>query len=326
LTRYPHEKNVTAKVLEDETFQWLHEFHHNYVKHIGGSKSAEQGAQVQFKTEDKIFSGYITSMNFSRSALDRHTADLSFSLSVTQTRFTRKLSNKASVLRAVDAEGAADILKDLAALQGEQSALLRNRTLAKSTQTLKSQLSLLSGSFPNDLGDTFTRKDVPLRDAYSNEFPYTPTGQSYDELGEVNAISNNDLMALFGDGLLLINVMDDHQGNRDALIKAAIDERVHIETWRDKTYAHAASEDVFTPYVEPVPVEISPFLAAAKRVGSAAALLAITSISTSLATEALTASSTGAKFSLERAGKRMMDKAFGTSMVTPPFDDSRVFT
>ena len=85
---------------------------------------------------------------------------------------------------------------------------------------------------------------------------------------------------------------------------------------------------MYTPYVKPTPSSISPLMAAAKSVGSAAGYLALSSIASGLAEEALSPGNIlptlSSNFSLERAGKRVIDKALGTSTLNPPFDDSKI--
>ena len=62
---------VVARVIDNATFQWLQEFHHNYTTYIGGSRSAERGGKAQLRVDGKIFTGYITQMSFNTSAWGR---------------------------------------------------------------------------------------------------------------------------------------------------------------------------------------------------------------------------------------------------------------
>lgn len=311
---------VSAKVMENETFQWLQEFWTNYSTRIGGSVAAQSGAKVRFRTEDKTFDGYIMNMGFSRTSSDRHTSDVSFSMSITDTQFTRDLKTKAAVSR-VTGVGGGEPLDTLGALIRDQRVALSSRTASLPGVPLSSHVTQPPADIRADLASMgFERKEVPLRDAYNMEFPYTRSGKSYDELGEVAAVLYMEEELWWGLSSAVAPL--DTQAIRDA-----IDGRVALSRQEALNASHAvAGEDIFTPYVEPIPMEISAALVALKRVGAAASVLALTSAATSLATEAINAHETGASFSFERAGKRMMDKAFGTEMETPPFDDSRVFT
>lgn len=312
---------VSSKVIENETFQWLQEFWTNYSAHIGGSVAAQSGAKVRFRTEDKTFDGYIMHMSFSRTSADRHTSEVSFTMSVTDTRFTRDLETHAEVTRAVSRDGS-DPLEALGSIIRDQSVALSARSAALPGSPLRSHIDesredVSLGSVSN-IG--LEKRRVPLRDAYSAEFPYTRTGKSYDSLGEAASVKYMEEELWWG--LSSESATLDMQDIRDA-----IDGRVALSRREALDAAQSvAGEDIFTPYVEPVPMEASAALVALKRIGSASAVLALTTAATSLATEAINAHETGASFSFERSGKRMMDKAFGTDLVTPPFDDSRVFT
>lgn len=321
---------VTARVIDNATFQWLQEFHHNYTTYIGGSRAAERGGQVQLRVDGKIFTGYLMNMTFNKVAMSLHQTNLNFSMSVMDTKFSTKLAHNTKVLRASgDKEDLAESLANVSEILGEQSQLLRNRQLAKGDLTLQAQVQLINASLDplSDITSQLTQKTVPLRDAYPDEFPYDEQGRAYDELSEQKAsISAFGVLEELnnvrgGNGLLTINEMDMEPDGRDVVVKALVDERVQLGRVQDRRLASAVSpEDIFTPYVKPVPSSLSPYLAAATAVGAAAAYLAVSSLATGFAEEAMAPGD----FSAERAGKRVMDKALGTSTLNPPFDDSKV--
>lgn len=323
--------SVSARVIDNATFQWLQEFYENYTAYIGGSSSAERGGQVQLRIDGKIFTGYITQMSFNTSATDLHQANLGFTMSVFDTKFSSRLRSTASVLRATDKSKLEDSLLTISSILGNQSLILRNRVLTDPDQTLSSQIQIITSSsvelnFSEEISlkESVTRKSVPLKDAYPNEFPYDEKGRSYDEISDANRAlrESNDLVIISktGRSILAENTMDLDNEGRDAVVTAIVQSRILIGKFNDIRFSNKVSpEDVYTPYVKPTPSSVSPLMAAAKSVGSAAGYLALSSIASGLAEESLSGN-----FSLERAGKRVMDKALGTSTLNPPFDDSKI--
>ena len=235
---------VSARVIDNATFQWLQEFYENYTTYIGGSSSAERGGKVQLRVDGKIFTGYLTQMSFNTSATDLHQANLGFNMSVFDTKFSSRLRSTATVLRATDTSKLKDSLLTISNILGNQSQLLRNRVLTDPDQTLSSQIQLIASSsaefnFSDEISlkGSVSFKSVPLKDAYPNEFPYDEKGRSYDEISDANRALReaNDLVLLdnTGKSILAINTMDLDDEGRDAVVTAIVQGRILIGKFND---------------------------------------------------------------------------------------------
>jgi hypothetical protein len=325
--------SVGAKTLENETFQWLHEFYHNYQKHLGGSASAQHGAQVEFTTEDKVFSGYLTNMGFTRTATDRHLSDITFNMSVFDTKFTRSLDTHKTV--KIPSSEYIFGLENISKFMGNQSALMRSRATSDPTTSLSSQLDrlgALNATLSSYGNTTFTDKSVPLRDAYPNEFPNSKQGISYDLLAEENAVSQAGRLlqniVVSDKGTVGMTTFDLSTSERDNVVKLMLDKSAQLQlsvisdanTMADPSKAYIRDEDMFTSYVEPAPASAPAGFFA--RAGTNLGLMALRGVISSAAIGV--ASVTGVVSSnTQDPFDRMFD---GTILGREPvFDDSTVF-
>ena len=88
---------MNAIVIENESFQWLHEFYTNYQNSLSGSELAEAGAKVELYVEGKRLSGYLTNFSFRRASNDLHTATVDFAMTVFKTEFVDNVVHEVSV-------------------------------------------------------------------------------------------------------------------------------------------------------------------------------------------------------------------------------------
>ncbi len=178
---------VSAILIENETFQWLHEFYENYVSTMGGSELARTGSRAELVVEDKRFEGYLTNLSFERNAQNRHIASINFTLSVTKTEFTRKLGE----LPGERAGLSETTLKNLAAISDAFSQDLINLEVSgEAATTFEQQVQAIAGRQGFEKIDTRDTFEAPtgisrpnnVRQAYPLEFVNSNEGFSKDNI------------------------------------------------------------------------------------------------------------------------------------------------
>lgn len=84
---------IEAITLDSLTFQWLQELYENYTTRLGGSIAAENGAKVQITSDDRVYTGYILEMSFTKNAQVRATANVSMSMALTNLTHLKSLQS-----------------------------------------------------------------------------------------------------------------------------------------------------------------------------------------------------------------------------------------
>lgn len=323
--------NVSAIVIENESFQWLHEFYKNYVDHMSGSKAAEKNAHVEFAYEGKVISGYMTNMSFQRAATDLHQATINFSLTVTKTTFKHALVSTAAI-----PTGQQDALDALSSALSTAQEATAQRVFAEGGAPLVAQLGGIVGDI-TDLAASAT-KDVTLREAYPNEYPYTARGVSVDLAQEVTAArAVQELLS----GARARGLPLETDAEREARI-ALIIQRTAITRSMELGPDEFDPSDTFTTYIEPVPISSSPYLDAITRSATALGYLTASALTTAgvevltetdfvqdaldVAGSVVSGVSSGVSSALRSTefGSRVTDKIFGPA--APPSVDKVVFT
>ena len=225
---------VSAILIENESFQWLNEFYTNYLDYTSGTALAESGTKVELSVEGRIFKGYLTAFSFSRNPTDLHTVQINFSMTVFDTKFKRKLANTASIPTE-------------AALTSQQGVLNRlNDTINKATNisvriprssdprsSLIDQFEYLAHvNFAETDTVTFNNRDVSLSEAYPTEFINTESGKSKDlqtaaaQANAANQFIKDKTVEDLGFKPDNIYAYDEHL--RDSIAKRAFEESVAI--------------------------------------------------------------------------------------------------
>jgi hypothetical protein len=152
--------NVSAKTLDTLTFQWLQELYENYATRLGGSASAERGAKVQITSDSRVYTGYLLDLRFSKNAQSRYTADVSFSMALTDLKHLERLRSK------VDAKDLAQV--DIVdALQGVSEILIESDGAEADIDTpLSAQTDRTER-----LATPVTKGSYAFKDIYINEYP-----------------------------------------------------------------------------------------------------------------------------------------------------------
>ena len=150
---------LEAITLDTPTFQWLQELYENYISKISGTVSAESATKVQITSDDRVYTGYILEMSFTKSSQVRATANVSISMSLTN--LTHLSSLKSTFFGGL---GGAD---NSAALASISESLAGSEGPADSSIPLALQVPLA----PTETQST-TSSDVPLSAVYVNEYPY----------------------------------------------------------------------------------------------------------------------------------------------------------
>tara|TARA_Y100000592_G_scaffold99254_2_gene174611 strand:+ start:126 stop:1463 length:1338 start_codon:yes stop_codon:yes gene_type:complete len=315
--------NVSAILIEDESFQWLHEFYQNYVVNFSGSSLADLGAELEFSFEDKTLVGYLTQFSFSRSQSDRHMAQVSFSITLTKTKFNRKLTDKTDISAPSDT-GYLNLVNTALV---NSAASLRSNIVSDPSQRLRDQLSFFldipgtvalgSTNFPKG------KKDVSLRDAYPNEFINTPLGESKSLVEEYITNSKayrylqdqkrNIIEFEDDDPYFRFNVFDLPESQRDAILNKTVDEVWSAKKKNMKPVE--TGEDIYVKYAPATSTNTSS--SALTRMGTGLAILGANAIISAVASEALNPAE---EFDIKRAGKRIVDTVLGRSVGSAIFD------
>lgn len=317
--------NVSAILIEDESFQWLHEFYQNYILNFSGSSLADIGAELEFSFEDKTLVGYLTQFSFSRNQSDRHMAQVNFAITIIKTKFNRKLVHKTDI-KALNATEASYLSLVNTALVNS-SASLRSNIESDPSFRLRDQLSFFMQG--PDLGVEFqdavkAKKDVVLRDAYPNEFINTPSGDSKALVDEY--VTNAKAYQYLQDetsGTIIefedddphyrLNVFDLPEDQRDAVLNKTID-----EVWSAKKQnlqPANTGEDAFVKYAPATSTNLAS--SALSRMGTGLAILGANSLISAVTQEL---SSPAEEFDIRRVGKRIVDTVLGGSTGSAIFD------
>jgi len=177
---------VSAKTLDTLTFQWLQEIYENYAACLGGSVAAEKGAKVQITSDDRVYTGYILDLNFSKNAASRYMADISFSMALTNLKHLKKLRSTVDEkdLAQIDItsalQGVSDILRD-AAREPSAGVDLGNQVADPGIPLSEVAASSSSGVEALD----FTKGSYAFKDIYPNEYP----NRSYGILTEKSFVT-----------------------------------------------------------------------------------------------------------------------------------------
>lgn len=323
--------NVSAIVIENASFQWLHEFYKNYVDHLSGSKAAEKNAHVEFSYEGKVVSGYMTNMSFQRSATDLHQANVNFGITVTKTTFKHALESTASIPTGQQA-----VLDTLSSTLSTAQDALNQRVFSDTANTLRAQLAGVLGGV-RGLASA-SSKSVTLREAYPNEYPYTAAGVSIDLAQEAVAMQQIDTLLR---GVSQRTIVLESDEARQARI-ARIVETTALARSYERSPDDFDPSDTFTVYIEPVPIASTPYGDAITRSAVALGFLTASAAATT-ATEMLSetdfvqdaldtvggvvsgvSGGIGSALRSTEFGSRMTDKIFGPA--APPSVDKVVFT
>lgn len=282
---------VSAILIENETFQWLHEFYENYVSTMSGSELARTGSRAELVVEDKRFEGYLTNLSFERNAQDRHTASINFTLSVTKTEFTRKLGELPAARPTLSKETLIG-LSDLSVLFSDN--LINLEVSEESAQSFDQQVQAL-GAVYND----FAAEDTPVasprsrREAYPLEFINSNDGFSKDDVRDL--VVGEDALDLYNSAIM--------SGRGNVSLRTRLSD-ITLSVVRVPSEQTAEEDILFnTKYEKFVPSAMSVEMTQLVRVGKALAVVA----GRSLLSESLgfTADTTGEIYldTLEVAGR-----------------------
>lgn len=230
--------NISAKTLDTLTFQWLQEIYENYATRLGGSISAEKGAKVQITSDDRVYTGYILDLKFTKTAQDRYMADVSFTMALTHLKHLKRLRSKVNAkdlgqIAIEDAlQGVSDILK-----QSDGSEASAETPLAAQTDSDQGASSLLSA-------DSYAFKDI-----YINEYPNRSYGTLNQRSFVVDSVTPDKVALDFDAGEV--------QSTFDEIVEFESTHGVGITEL--KTDREGVSmEDVEAPFVRPTPAVAAP--------------------------------------------------------------------
>ena len=285
---------VSAILIENETFQWLHEFYENYVSTMSGSELARTGSRAELVVEDKRFEGYLTNLSFERNAQDRHTASINFTLSITRTEFTRELGVLPARRKTLSQDGLKS-LQDLS--QNFSNALINLEVAEVSARSFEQQVLALSNESIFSFGEQTTDAAAPTtrRQAYPLEYVNAPEGTSKDVVREL--YTADKAKELYEKSRKVVVATT----RRDQLLASGYDGRIQVKS----VAPTEPIEDILfnTKYEKFVPSAMSVEMTQLVRVGKALAVVA----GRSLLSESLgfTADTTGEIYldTLEVAGR-----------------------
>lgn len=323
--------NVSAILIENESFQWLQEFYTNYTNQLSGSKTAERNAHVEFAYEGKVVHGYITNMSFQRSSADLHQANVTFAMTVTKTTFKHELASIAPI-----PTGLQDNINALSAALSTAEEFTAQRAFSDNETPLIMQIGGVVEQ-ASGLASSST-KQVPLREAYPNEYPYTVSGLSVDIAQEaVAARSVSETL----NRAKAVRLPLETDIEREARITRILNETIAARS-QERAPDDFDPSDTFLVYVEPVPIASTPYLDAIGRAGAALGYLTASAVVTTgaemllesdfvesaldTASRAIGGVSSGVSSALRSTefGSRVTDKIFGPA--APPSVDKVVFT
>lgn len=233
--------SISAKTLDTLTFQWLQELYENYATRLGGSISAERGAKVQITSDDRVYTGYILDLKFTKTAQDRYMADVSFTMALTHLKHLKRLRSK------VNAKDLGQVAIE-EALQGVSDILIESDgTEADDGVPLSAQTDSDQGSSSLLSADSYAFKDI-----YINEYPNRSYG-TLDQRSFVVETYPDKAPFDFNEILSAAEV----QSTFDEIVKF---EKTHgVGVTELKTGREGVSmEDVEAPFVRPTPAVATP--------------------------------------------------------------------
>ena len=310
---------VQALVIENESFQWLKEFYENYNKFFKGTTLASEDNVVEFIFEDKTIIGYITQFSFARSSADLHQANISFSLTATNTIFNRPLKTTGRVMKFSADDAGGMILESITNQLANSSEFMRRESVADPGTSLRNQV----GSFKVDfdsielLGTGFTETTGTLRESYPNEYPNISSGNSVDLVRESLQAKNSLLAVQSSPGIRETPLAFDlPEPMRTNVILGQINESImiqqlNIRKQRELDAVYASEDLLFGVKFETwTPPAIDVKLTQLKNVGTSLAYLAASAVVGAATTEAV-GMLTGGDFSASRMGSNMSMRVFG---------------
>lgn len=177
--------SVSAIVIENESFQWLHEFYTNYQNSLSGSELAEAGAKAELYVEGKRLSGYLTNFSFRRASNDLHTATVDFAMTVFKTEFVDNVVHEVSVSQSNAAE-VLDNVNDAIQLSAElYSSNVDDIRSADPNVLLSAQIDSFNVATQFSALEKRESKKLALRQAYPNEFLTDEKGRSIQHINEI---------------------------------------------------------------------------------------------------------------------------------------------
>lgn len=153
--------SISAKTLDTLTFQWLQELYENYATRIGGSIAAESGAKVQITSDNRVYTGYILDLRFTKTAQDRYLADVGFTMALTSLKHLKRLRSK------VDEKDLGQISVE-EALQGVSDIL---KSADGSEADADISLAAQAASASPEAATPVTAGSYAFKDIYINEYP-----------------------------------------------------------------------------------------------------------------------------------------------------------
>jgi hypothetical protein len=152
--------SISAKTLDTLTFQWLQELYENYATRIGGSVSAENGAKVQITSDNRVYTGYILDLRFTKTSQDRYMADVAFTMALTNLKHLKRLRSTVDG-KDLDQIDIADALSDISELiiQSESAEASLSASLASQSST------------QSRVATPITKDSYAFKDIYVNEYP-----------------------------------------------------------------------------------------------------------------------------------------------------------
>jgi len=308
--------NIAALLVENDSFQWVHEWHANYLSGVRGTIAAERGTEAELTVEDVRYYGYITQFALTRASTDRHLTTLQFTMVTTRQQFLRELRSTFE-LSSADATGLSAAL--------DEAALLARGTVV-STQAPPSLLQIARQatadatsvqSAPPRLGTT--------REAFPSEYPNNAQGLPIDQVRDVqinSALSNKLLKApSAGADRVRRNLYDYDTQKQDSLLRA----KITTPAQRVDAQARAAAprtEPLFDRYVGLLPPGMPIGVFQVRQVGLGLLSIAIDAVASTAATSITQALTGGSGNIVDTFSEALRARA---GLVRPPeFDDSQV--
>lgn len=311
--------NISALLVENDTFQWVHEWHTNYLATTRGTIAAERGTEAELSVEDVRYHGYITQFALTRASTDRHMTTLQFTMVLTRQTFARALRSSYDVTK-VTQESLSSAL---------ERAQLQTRGTLYGTERTPTLLEIAkSGVFQTNKPTTSAKKSAPTRDAFPTEYPNTAQGLPIDQVRDVT-ISAALASKLSGTGIpvasIAPNLADLGPGEQAALLGA----RVISPALRADAVARAAAprtEPVFDRYVGLIPAGMPIALFQARQVGLGLLSIVIDGVVTAAATELTQAFTSGTTDVFSDAGTTLKDTLLTRAGFAPTqeFNDAMV--
>ena len=310
--------NISALLVENDTFQWVHEWHTNYLATTRGTIAAERGTEAELSVEDVRYHGYITQFALTRASTDRHLTTLQFTMVLTRQTFARALRSSYDVTK-VTQESLSSAL---------ERAQLQTRGTLYGTERTPTLLEIAkSGVFQTGKPTTSAEKPAPTRDAFPTEYPNTAQGLPIDQVRDVT-ISAALASKLSGADIPVPTMYNlaDLEPEKQAVLLGT---RVISPALRADAVARAAAprtEPVFDRYVGLIPAGMPIALFQARQVGLGLLSIMIDGVVTAAATELTQAFTSGTTDVFSDAGTTLKDTLLTRAGFAPTqeFNDAMV--